>query len=123
VSPGVAAWEEFKDRAEAIALFNLGGKRSPGPGVLDLAGNPGTSHEFDISNGEALALRSLGGKGLRLAAERTHDKLAARFRTTDPDTWREPRRMYEVSAQGAAATPELPFFDRGTWEQSVGLGP
>ena len=27
--------------------------------------------------------------------------------------------MYEVSAQGAAATPELPFFDRGTWEQSV----
>ena len=31
--------------------------------------------------------------------------------------------MYDVTAQGAAATPELPFFDRGTWEQSVGLGP
>jgi len=123
VAPGVAAWEEFKDRAEAIALFNLGGRRAPGPGVLDLAGNPGRSHEFDISNGEAFALRRLGPKGLRLAAERTHDALAARFRSSDPDTWREPRRMYEVSAQGAAATPDLPFFDRGTWEQSVGLGP
>jgi hypothetical protein len=31
--------------------------------------------------------------------------------------------MYDVSAQGAAGAPELPFFDRGTWEQSVGLGP
>jgi hypothetical protein len=31
--------------------------------------------------------------------------------------------MYEVSAQGAAAIPELPFYDRGTWEQSVALGP
>ncbi len=122
VDPGVAAWEEFKDQAEAITLFNLG-KRPPGPGARDLAGNPGTSHEFDISNGEALALRSLRGKGLRLAAERTHDELAARFRTTDPDTWREPRRMYEVAAQGAAATPDLPFFDRGTWQQSIGLGP
>ncbi len=122
VDPGVAAWEEFKDQAESIALFNLR-KRRPGPGTRDLAGNPGTSHEFDISNGEALALRTLGRRALRLAAERTHEKLAARFRTPDPDTWREPRRMYEVSAQGAADTPELPFFDRGTWQQSVGLGP
>ena len=48
--------------------------------------------------------------------------MAARFRNPNPDTWREPRRMYEVTAQGAAATPELPFFDRGTWEQSVHLG-
>ena len=30
--------------------------------------------------------------------------------------------MYEVAAQGAAAAPDLPFFDRGTWNQSVALG-
>jgi hypothetical protein len=123
VEPGVAAWEEFKDQAEAIVLFNINRHRRPGPGVRELAGKPGTSHEFDISNGEALALRTLRKRGLRLAALRTHERLAARFRTPEPDTWREPRRMYEVTAQGAADTPELPFFDRGTWQQSVGLGP
>ena len=31
--------------------------------------------------------------------------------------------MYEITAQGAAATIKMPFFDRGTWEQSVELGP
>lgn len=123
VEPGVALWEEFKDQAEAIKLYNLSGQGPPGPGTLDLAGEPGTSHEFDISNGEALALRTLRVKALRLAAARTHDALASRFRTTDPDTWREPRRMYDVAAQGAADPPELPFFDRGTWQQSIMLGP
>ncbi len=122
VGPGVALWEEFKDQAERIALFGLT-KRAPGPGTLSLAGNPGTSHMFDISNGEAFALRTLKVRALRLAAERTHETLAGRFRSPNPDNWREPRRMYDVSAQGAAATPDLPFFDRGTWEQSVGLGP
>ena len=78
---------------------------------------------FDISNGEAFALRTLQPRALRLAAERTTPTLAERFGTPNPDTWREPRRMYDVTAQGAAATPELPFFDRGTWQQSVGLGP
>jgi penicillin amidase len=122
VAPGVAAWEEFKDQAEAIALYNLN-KRAPGPAAKDVAGGTGSSHEFDISNGEAYALRTLGRRGLRLAAERAHEKLAARFRSPEPDNWREPRRMYKVSAQGAADTPELPFFDRGTWEQSIWLGP
>ena len=122
VSPGVAVWEEFKDQAEAIALFSLT-KSAPGPGTRSLAGNPGRSHQFDISNGEAYALRTLRPGALRLAAERTHEKLAGRFRSPNPDNWREPRRMYEVAAQGAADKPELPFYDRGTWEQSVGLGP
>jgi hypothetical protein len=31
--------------------------------------------------------------------------------------------MYEISAMGAASPPSLPFFDRGTWEQSVAVGP
>ena len=121
--PGVATWEEFKDQAEAIALFALDQARRPARAPLDLAGNPGTSHEFDISNGEAYALRTLACAALRLAAERTHEKLAGASATPTRDTWREPRRMYDVTAQGAAATPELPFFDRGTWQQSVGLGP
>ena len=119
VPAGVAAWEEFKDRAEAIALFSLT-KRGPGPGIMSLAGKTGTSHEFDITNGEAFALRTLKPGALRLAAERTHAELVKRFGSGDPVAWREPRRMYDVSAQGAAATPELPFFDRGTWQQSVG---
>jgi hypothetical protein len=122
VPAGVATWEEFKDRAEAVALFALT-RRSPGPGTVSLAGKPGTSHEFDISNGEAYALRTLSPSALRLAAERTHAELVKRFGSATPSAWREPRRMYDVTAQGAADTPELPFFDRGTWQQSVGLGP
>jgi acyl-homoserine lactone acylase PvdQ len=117
VDPGVAAWEEFKDQAEAIALFRFR------PGAGPLAGQTGTSHEFDITLGEAYALRTLGRGALRLAAERTSDTLTRRFGTSDPARWREPRRMYDVTAQGAADTPELPFFDRGTWQQSLELGP
>ncbi len=122
VSPGVAIWEEYKDQVEAIALFGIS-KQRPGPGTDDLLGSTSTSHEFDITNGEAHGLRVLGRRGLRLAALRAFDQLAARFRNAEPDTWREPRKMYEVMAQGAASPPELPFFDRGTWQQSVGLGP
>jgi len=108
VDPGVATWEEFKDQAEEIALFGLE-RRSVGPGTRSVAGEPGTSHEFDISNGEAYALRTLSAGALRLAdVQRTHETLAARFRDSNADTWREPRRMYEVMAQGAAAPPELP---------------
>jgi len=122
VEPGVAIWEEFKAQSQAIALFGLT-KKPIGPGTKDLAGKPGRSHEFDISNGEAYALRTLTRRGLRLAAERTFDRLAARFANRNPTAWRTPRKMYEVGAQGAGSAPDLPFFDRGTWQQSVGLGP
>jgi acyl-homoserine lactone acylase PvdQ len=117
VDSGVAAWEELKDQAEAISLFRLG------PGVKPLAGQTSNSHMFDITLGEAHALRTLPRASLRLAAERTADALTRRFGSADPLSWREERRQYPVSAQGAGATPELPFFDRGTWEQSVKLGP
>ena len=30
--------------------------------------------------------------------------------------------MYDVAAQGAASPPDLPFFDRGTWSQSLAMG-
>jgi hypothetical protein len=58
-----------------------------------------------------------------LAATRADAALTKRFGTNAIDAWREPRRMYVVTSQGAAEPPKLPFFDRGTWEQSVAVGP
>jgi hypothetical protein len=121
VDPGVAIWEQYKDEVEKIALDRLVG---PLEAVKELAGSPGSSHAFDVSNGEAYGLRTLSYHGYRAAAEATFSALAKRFGTEDIARWREPRRLYEVSAQGAAATPEnFPFFDRGTWEQLIELSP
>ena len=117
VEPGVAIWEEFKTQAAVLKLGRLL------PAAAHLAGRPGTSHQFDISNGEAYALRTLSLRGLRTAAQKTADSLGRRFGTQDIAAWREPRRMYEVSAQGAGQSPDLPFYDRGTWQQSVAVGP
>ena len=116
VDPGVAIWEEFKDQLEAMILGRYGEA-----GEI-LAGGTGSSHEFDISNGESYALRSVALGSWPAAMKATADALAARFGSSDPAAWREPRRMYEVSAQGAGSSPDLPFMDRGTWEQSVALG-
>jgi hypothetical protein len=119
VHEGVAIWEEFKDRAETLALGPFGGEVA----TRLLSGEPGSSHAFDISNAEAYALRTLRPRMLAQAAAATHSVLSERFGSAVPAEWREPRRMYDVGAQGAGAPPELPFFDRGTWEQSVALGP
>jgi len=116
VDPGVAIWEQFKDRLEAIAM------RRYGAGGVELAGSTSLSHQFDITNGEAFALRTLKARHYSRAARKTATVLGARFGSADVATWREPRRMYEVMAQGAGSSPDLPFFDRGTWEQSVALG-
>jgi penicillin amidase len=118
VNPGVAIWEQFKTDAEAVALGRLGGKAA-----APLAGGKGSSHAFDISNGQAFALRTLSVGRLRRAAGETFAALAKRFGTEDVSKWREPRRMYDVGAQGAGSAPPLPFFDRGTWEQFVELRP
>jgi penicillin G amidase len=120
VDPGVALWETFKDEAEQIALDRLAG---PVTGARHLAGETGSSHAFDITNGEAFALRALSRRGYRAAAAAAFAQLARRFGTEDAARWREPRRMYDVEVQGAAAKPDLPFFDRGTWEQLVELSP
>jgi hypothetical protein len=119
----VAIWERFKDEAERIALRRLLPRGVSPSAARHLAGETGSSHEFDITLGESYALRTLSPGALRVAALATANALTRRFRTSDASRWREPRRMYEVSAQGAAAIPELPFYDRGTWEQSVALGP
>jgi hypothetical protein len=49
--------------------------------------------------------------------------LTARSGSSDPTTWTSPRAMYDVSVQGLADKPALKFFDRGTWQQWVELGP
>jgi hypothetical protein len=119
VDPGVAIWEQFKAEAERIQLARLGGE-----GAEPLAGGTGSSHEFDISNGEARALLRLSRGRLRRAAVAASDALTEQFGTADIAAWREPRRLYEFQAQGAASPPEdFPFFDRGTWEHAVTLGP
>jgi acyl-homoserine lactone acylase PvdQ len=123
VDPGVAIWEELKAEAQAIALRRLLPKNVPVSAARHLAGQTGSSHQFDITLGESYGLRVLSPRSLARAALHTDQVLTRRFHTSDVSRWREPRRMYDVSAQGAAATPELPFFDRGTWQQSVALGP
>ena len=117
VHPGVAIWEEFKDQVETLML-----RRHGGDAARPLAGETGSSHEFDISNGEAIGLRTVGPKGYAKAAKRTAKVLRAEFGSDDPSDWREARRLYDVAAQGAASAPELPFFDRGTWSQSLAMG-
>jgi penicillin amidase len=117
VDPGVAIWESFKDQLEERAL------RRFGKGAERLKGGTGSSHAFDISNGEAYALRVSRPKGYRAAAAATFAELAKRFGSDDVATWREPRRLYKWAIQGAQSPPDLPFFDRGTWEQFVETAP
>lgn len=116
VDPGVAIWEVLKDQLEKIHLKKLGAR---GTGI---AGETSNSHMFDITNGEAAALREQSPRNYARAAARTHKKLSRRFDSDDPSAWREERRLFPVSAQGAGATPELEFFDRGTWNQSIATG-
>lgn len=116
--PGVAAWEAFKKGAFEQKL----GKFDEDEIGL-LADGRGSSHKFDISNGEAFALRKLSPAKYRAAAARAHHMLRKQFDTTIPKKWREPRRLYEPSAQGAGQFEPFPFFDRGTWQHVVELGP
>lgn len=116
VDPGVACWEEFKTQLQARLIAPMG------PGASIVAGSTGRSHQFDITNGEAAALRLLGPRGWATAANRAAAALAQRFGTSSVAAWREPRRTYDVTAQGAGAVDPFPFFDRGTWNQSVMMG-
>jgi penicillin amidase len=118
VDPGVAAWEEFKVAAQRVAFGRL-----PKEALL-LDGGKGTSHAFDASNGDAYALRTLGPRGYRQAAKLALRQLTARFGSAEPARWREARRLYKPSAQGAAKFPTpFPFFDRGTFQHNTELSP
>jgi penicillin amidase len=116
VDPGVAIWEEFKDQIEKAYLHKLGAEGS------GLMGQTGQSHMFDITRGEAAALLAQSAGAYSRAASETSEALTARFGSSDVASWREDRRLYPVGAQGAGATPELEFFDRGTWNESIAMG-
>ena len=66
VEPGVAIWEEFKSRLETMML-----RRHGGEAARPLAGATGTSHQFDITPGEVLGLKTIGPRGYAKAAKRT----------------------------------------------------
>jgi penicillin amidase len=116
VDPGVAAWRAFLD---AAALRALG--RNLQRGAL-LIGGASNSHQFDVTNAEALALRTLGPRGYRRAASRAFGTLQARFGSPDPARWREPRATYPTSSIGIGSFPPIPFFDRGTISLAAELG-
>jgi hypothetical protein len=88
--------------------------------VLDTRGG---SHLLESTLGEVYAVRHLSRKTLRSVAAKSFGVLAARFGSPKPAKWREPRQMYETSSQGAASIGNIPFFDRGTYEQVIELGP
>jgi hypothetical protein len=119
VDPGVAAWEAFKAAAKDLRLGRFGAD------LRLLQHSRGAIHQFDIFHTEAFALRELGRSGWRRAALLAFDALRKRFGTADPEGWREPRRMFATGAEGAAGPsfPDIPFFDRGTWQQVVEFGP
>jgi len=118
VDPGVAAWQELKDQLEKRALGPLGKA-----GQLIGAGEPNNEHVFDVNIGQAYALRTLGADAWGRAAAATFDALSARFHSTDPRRWRDPRAMFTGGlVLGAEQPPPMPFFDRGTFEQVVKLG-
>jgi penicillin G amidase len=117
VDPGVATWEAFKEQAAKRATAPLG------PGAALFGSRPGSSHAFDITSNEAYALRTLSRRDLRSVAASTFRVMGHDFGSPDPAKWRAPRAMYDVGAQGAGTPPELPFFDRGTYEQIVELAP
>jgi acyl-homoserine lactone acylase PvdQ len=118
VDPGVAAWDAFR-----TAVVDEAVRKPYGSIAVSLMGEaPGANHQFDVSYAQAFALEHLDAAGYRAAAAAAGAALAKQFHSTTPSAWREPRRTYDVSVQGLADKPALPFFDRGTWRQEVELG-
>jgi penicillin amidase len=118
VDPGVAAWQTFKDKLQALALAPLGAA-----GQLIGGGEPNDEHVFDVNIGQAYALRTEGAAGWRDAAAETYNALSSKYGSSNPANWREPRAMVSQSVLGLEQPPPMPFFDRGTFEQVVELGP
>ena len=129
VDPGVATWQAFLGEAqnELVTRWGEGVKWFLNENVLAPllggyhAGAP--YHYFDATHAQSTALRRLPPADLRTAADAAFADLSKRFGSPDPARWREPRRMYPISVDGAGSPPPLPFFDRGTYEQLVETGP
>jgi hypothetical protein len=129
VDPGVATWDVFREKlaARVRAKFGKAADLAADEDVLSpLYGayhHGAPYHFFDSQHLASTGLRTLTPAGYRAAAVSTFNELSDRFHATDPTQWREPRRMYEVGAVGATSPEPLPFFDRGTYEQFIELGP
>jgi acyl-homoserine lactone acylase PvdQ len=129
VDAGLAAWQEFLKAAAAQASAPLG------PGAqwlcdenvldyLDPGYHPGAKyHYFDATHLQSYALGKLAPAGYRAAAGTAYAALVKRFGSEQPSAWRQPRPMYDFSGLAAESPPPLPFFDRGTYEEFVELGP
>jgi hypothetical protein len=129
VDPGVAAWDAFRAAAGARATSPYGeaAKWAADENVL-LGLHPeyhtgAPYHYFDANHFASLGLRTLSRDGYRAAAADAYDALVKRFKSGDPNAWREPRRMFDFQGLAGAQPPPMPFFDRGTYEQIVEMGP
>ncbi|MFL5780933.1 MAG: penicillin acylase family protein [Thermoleophilaceae bacterium] len=118
VAPGEAGWRTFTAEAQKRMFRGY-----HGPGVDSVLDTQGGSHLLESNWGEVYALRHLPRGTLRSLAAKSFGILAKRFGSKKPAKWREHRQMYETSSQGAASMGDIPFFDRGTYEQVVELGP
>ena len=119
VDPGVATWHAFANAAVKIAF----GKNWDHKELGVFGTGAGSSHRHELSNVQVYALRTIGAKGWRQAAKLAFPDLEASFGTGDPTKWRAKRLMYSPGAQGAGSFEDIPFFDRGTWQQVVELAP
>jgi penicillin amidase len=115
--PGASAWQAFKRAAQKLAIAPLGTA-----GRLIGGGEPNDEHLFDVSLGQAYALRTLAAGGYRRAAAAAYRTLVGEFGSGQPASWRAKRALFPQDAQGAEQPPPMPYFDRGTWEQVVELG-
>jgi acyl-homoserine lactone acylase PvdQ len=112
-NPGVASWEALKQAA----------RNTLPRAARRWLGRASASHQFDFGAADGVAFKRLSTAGIRSAAGKAAAALTARFGSADPARWREPRRMYDVTATGLAKPPALKFYDRGTWQEAYELGP
>ena len=129
VDAGVAAWDAFLAAAGSIAVAPYGqaAKWAANENVLhglfpEYHAGAGY-HYFDANHFASLGLRKLSASGYRQAAADAYDALVKRFKSGDAGAWQEPRRMFDFQGLAGAQPPPMPFFDRGTYEQIVELGP
>ena len=117
IDPGAAAWQELKVEAQKLALQRLGAGAELIGGEM-----PNSEHLYDVSLGQAYALRTLSAADIRTVAAGVFDALSKRFGSSDPSKWRDKRAMFDQAALGAEQPPPMPFFDRGTYEELFELG-
>jgi hypothetical protein len=131
----IVAWDGNYDRADANGTVDPGAAAWPQLGLTlaedllphaarsRLGVTSSKSHQFDVPNAVGDALLQAKAADLRRAAGTAFTTLSRQFGSGDPAAWRTPRRQYDVSISGVAPKPALKFYDRGTWQQAVQLGP